>query len=113
MARAIGWPVIEADQEARDSGPRRSVSEVNSHRPLGIAQSSRPPSTDSGESTQMSVISTARPGPVAGRATSTSEEVTLALLAERLLEFTDTHPEFETPVERFATWLARLDDPED
>ena len=41
------------------------------------------------------------------------EEVTLAWLAERLQEFTDTHPEFETAVERFATWLARLDDPED
>lgn len=42
-----------------------------------------------------------------------SDEVTLDWLAERLQEFTDLHPEFETPVERFATWLARLDDPED
>jgi hypothetical protein len=41
------------------------------------------------------------------------EEVTLAWIAERLQEFTDTHPEFETAVERFATWLARLDDPDD
>ena len=41
------------------------------------------------------------------------EEVTLAWLGERLQEFTDTHPEFETAVERFATWLARLDDPKD
>ncbi len=41
------------------------------------------------------------------------EEVTLAWLADRLTEFTDTHPEFETAVERLATWLARLDDPED
>jgi hypothetical protein len=41
------------------------------------------------------------------------EEVTLAWLAERLSEFTDVHPEFEVPVERLATWLARLDDPED
>ena len=41
------------------------------------------------------------------------EEVTLAWLAERLQEFIDLHPEFETPVERFATWLARLDDPDD
>jgi hypothetical protein len=23
------------------------------------------------------------------------------------------HPDFETPVERFATWLARLDDEDD
>ncbi|WP_183100100.1 DUF6104 family protein [Nocardioides pelophilus] len=41
------------------------------------------------------------------------EEVTLAWLAERLQEFTDVHPEFEVAVERFATWLARLDDPDD
>ena len=32
---------------------------------------------------------------------------------ERLSEFTDVHPEFENAVERLATWLARLDDPED
>jgi hypothetical protein len=41
------------------------------------------------------------------------EQVSLAWLAERLTEFTDAHPEFETAVERLATWLARLDDPED
>jgi hypothetical protein len=41
------------------------------------------------------------------------EEVTLAWLAERLQEFTDVHPEHEAAVERFATWLARLDDPDD
>ena len=41
------------------------------------------------------------------------EEVTLAWIAERLQEFTDMNPEFETAVERLATWLARLDDPED
>ena len=41
------------------------------------------------------------------------EEVTLAWLAEQLQAFVDTFPEFETPIERFATWLARLDDPED
>jgi hypothetical protein len=41
------------------------------------------------------------------------EEVTLAWVAEQLQAFVDVHPEFETPVERLATWLARLDDPED
>jgi hypothetical protein len=41
------------------------------------------------------------------------EEVTLAFVAERLREFVDLNPEFETPVERFATWLARLDDEDD
>jgi hypothetical protein len=41
------------------------------------------------------------------------EEVSLAWLADRLSEFTDTYPEFETAIERLATWLARLDDPED
>jgi hypothetical protein len=38
------------------------------------------------------------------------EEVTLAWVASRLREFVDQHPEFETPVERLATWLARLDE---
>jgi hypothetical protein len=41
------------------------------------------------------------------------EEVSIAWLAERLREFVDLNPEFETPVERLATWLARLDDEED
>ena len=41
------------------------------------------------------------------------EEVTLTWVADRLQEFTDLHPEFEAPAERFATWLARLEDPED
>lgn len=41
------------------------------------------------------------------------EQVTLAWLADRLKEFVDEHPEFEVPVERVATWLARLDDDED
>ena len=41
------------------------------------------------------------------------EEVTLAWLAERLRLFVDLNPEHEVPIERFATWLARLDDPED
>lgn len=38
------------------------------------------------------------------------EDVTLAWLAERFVEFVDLNPEFEVPVERLATWLARLDD---
>jgi hypothetical protein len=38
------------------------------------------------------------------------EEVSLEWLAERLRDFVDLNPEFETPIERFATWLARLDD---
>ena len=38
------------------------------------------------------------------------EEVSLAWLAERLRTFVDLNPEFETPVERLAVWLARLDD---
>ena len=38
------------------------------------------------------------------------DEVTVEWLAERLREFGDLNPEFETPVERFATWLARHDD---
>ncbi len=41
------------------------------------------------------------------------DEVTLTWLADRLVEFVDLHPEFENPVDRLATWLARLDDPDD
>ncbi len=41
------------------------------------------------------------------------DEVTLAWVADRLQEFTDTHPEFETGVAGLATWLAWLDDPDD
>ena len=38
------------------------------------------------------------------------EELSIAWLGERLREFVDLNPEFETPVERLATWLARLED---
>jgi hypothetical protein len=38
------------------------------------------------------------------------ETVTLGWLAERLRDFVDLNPDFEVPVERFATWLARADD---
>ena len=41
------------------------------------------------------------------------EEVGVDWLAERMREFVDLNPEFEIPVERLATWLARLDDPDD
>ncbi|MFC9326570.1 DUF6104 family protein [Kitasatospora sp. NPDC057015] len=41
------------------------------------------------------------------------EEVTLEWLSERLREFVDLNPDFEIPVERLATWLARLDDEDD
>ena len=38
------------------------------------------------------------------------EEVTLDWLADRMQEFVNLNPDFEVPVERLATWLARLDD---
>jgi hypothetical protein len=38
------------------------------------------------------------------------DEVSLAWLADRLRDFVDLHPEFEIPIERLATWLARADD---
>ncbi len=45
------------------------------------------------------------------------EQVTLAWLADELQAFVDQHPDFEVPVERLATWLARggadQDDDED
>jgi hypothetical protein len=40
------------------------------------------------------------------------ESVSLEWLAERLQEFTDLNPEFETAVDCLATWLARLGDDE-
>ena len=42
-----------------------------------------------------------------------TDEVTFAWLAEQLRTFVDLNPEFEVPVERLATWLARLDDEDD
>lgn len=41
------------------------------------------------------------------------ESVTFAWLADQLQVFVDLNPDFEVPVERLATWLARLDDEED
>jgi hypothetical protein len=41
------------------------------------------------------------------------EQVDLAWLGARLSQFVDLNPEFEIPIERLATWLARLDDDED
>ena len=40
------------------------------------------------------------------------EEVSFAWLAEQLRFFVDLNPDFETPIERLAMWLARLDDEE-
>ncbi len=42
-----------------------------------------------------------------------TEQVSLEWLATRLREFVDANPDFEVPIERLATWLARLDDDED
>ena len=41
------------------------------------------------------------------------EEVAVTWLADRFQEFVDLNPDFEVPVERLATWLARLDDEDD
>ena len=38
------------------------------------------------------------------------ETVSFVWLAERMRQFVDTNPDFEVPIERLATWLARLDD---
>jgi Family of unknown function (DUF6104) len=37
------------------------------------------------------------------------EQVAMTWLAERLRDFVDLNPEFETAVDRLAKWLARLD----
>ena len=41
------------------------------------------------------------------------EEVTLAWIADQLRTYVDVHPDDENAIERFATWLARVDDPDD
>jgi hypothetical protein len=42
-----------------------------------------------------------------------TDEVTLGWLAERLREYVDLSPESEVPVDRLASWLARLDEDEE
>jgi hypothetical protein len=37
------------------------------------------------------------------------EQVSISWFAERLRDFIDLNPEFETAVDRLASWLARLD----
>lgn len=41
------------------------------------------------------------------------EQVSLSWLAARLQAFVDLHPDFEVPVDRLATWLARADGEDD
>jgi hypothetical protein len=41
------------------------------------------------------------------------DQVTLGWLSEQLRTFVDLNPEFEVPVERLATYLARLDEEDD
>jgi hypothetical protein len=38
-----------------------------------------------------------------------AEQVSVEWIAARLQEFVDSHPEFETAVDRLASWLARDD----
>ncbi|HET6533536.1 MAG TPA: DUF6104 family protein [Actinoplanes sp.] len=39
-----------------------------------------------------------------------AETVTLEWVGEQLRTFVDLNPDFEVPIERFATWLARADE---
>jgi hypothetical protein len=41
------------------------------------------------------------------------ETVSLTWLADQLRSFVDLNPDFETPIDRLATWLARTDDEDD
>lgn len=41
------------------------------------------------------------------------DEVTLSWLAAKMRDFVDANPEFETAVERLATYLARDEDPDE
>ena len=47
------------------------------------------------------------------RASRGRETVSLAWLAGELRYFVDLNPDFEVPVDRLTTWLARLDDLDD
>jgi hypothetical protein len=38
------------------------------------------------------------------------EQISIDWLGARLQGFVDSYPEFETAVDRFATWLARADE---
>lgn len=38
------------------------------------------------------------------------EQVSMAWLADQLRTFVDLNPDFEAPIERLATWLARSPD---
>ena len=73
-AEQIGVRPSVADHSVVVSGPVRDDSRVKSQRSLGMAHSSRPPATEAGESTQMSVIVTRRPSlsVETGRATRSS-----------------------------------------
>jgi hypothetical protein len=39
-----------------------------------------------------------------------AEDVSFEWLGDRLQAFVDAYPEFETAIDRFATWLARADE---
>lgn len=41
------------------------------------------------------------------------EQIRISWLADRLQHFVDDNPDFETAIERLATWLARADDEDD
>lgn len=41
------------------------------------------------------------------------EQMDVEWLGDRLQAFVDAHPEFETAIDRLATWLARDDEDED
>jgi hypothetical protein len=38
------------------------------------------------------------------------EQISVLWLGEKMRAFVDLNPDFEVPIERLATWLARLDD---
>ena len=42
-----------------------------------------------------------------------AEDVSFEWLDDRLQAFVDAYPEFETAIDRFATWLARADEDAD
>jgi hypothetical protein len=72
-ARTTGRPSTSTDHDVRSRTVPRSLVRRKSASSFGIAHSPRPPATEAGESTQMSVIDTALTGAFTTRATSSSE----------------------------------------
>jgi len=58
-------------------------------------------------------VTSPTPGSRNSTTAAATKQVAMSWLAERLRAFVDLNPEFETAVDRLASWLARLDSDSD